>query len=73
MTICTVKVGHWTAGAWVVDATLARANVEYVERVINEPWSASFSMHTLDPEALTYLSPDKLGGKFEVQVWRDTR
>jgi len=73
VTICTVKVGHWTAGAWVVDATLARANVEYVERTINEPWSASFSLHTLDPEALTYLSPDKLGGKFEVQVWRDTR
>jgi hypothetical protein len=69
--VYTVKVGHWSGGSWVVDATLARANAGWIDKILNDVWAAEFSLHTLDPEAWTYLRPDYLGGRYEVQIWRD--
>lgn len=68
--VYTVKVVNRTTHA--VIATLENANADWIDMVINDVWSAQFTMHTLDPDAYTYLAPDLLV-QSEVQIWRDGR
>lgn len=67
--VWTVKVLNRTTHA--VIATLENANADWVEKVINDVWTAEFHMHPLDPDA-TQLAPELLVER-EVQFWRDDR
>lgn len=67
-----IKVGRWIGTTWTVDTAFERANLDYVEQILNEPWAAEFHLHTLDSQA-AQLAPDLLGGRREVQIFRDGR